>query len=81
MIYSIIWKTILLKIKIYVKSMTGQIIIIQVVPDDTIQFIKDQMASIEDFSLNIKKLFYKGNKLENNMTLGYYKIQHDSTIP
>jgi hypothetical protein len=65
---------------IFVKTLTGKTITLNVKSWYTIQFIKLLINNMENIPIDDQRLIYAGKKLENNNTLEDYNIQRVSTI-
>ena len=66
--------------EIFVKSITGVTITLDVDPWDTIENLKQNIFNKEGFPPEHQSLFYSGNLLENIHTLFFYNIKNDATI-
>jgi len=65
---------------IFVKTLTGKTITLNVKSWYTIQFIKLLINNMENIPIDDQRLIYAGKKLDNDRTLEDYNIQRDSTI-
>lgn len=63
--------------QIFVKTLTGKTITLDVEPGDTVETIK---AKILEISPEQQRLFFAGRQLENGRTLRDYNIQSESEI-
>ena len=70
--------------QIFIKTITGFTLTINVNPEDTIYKLKEKIFLYDDdFSLpnpDEQRLIFAGKQLENNRTLADYNIQEESTI-
>ncbi|CAF0852977.1 unnamed protein product [Adineta steineri] len=67
-------------IQIFVKTLIGMIITLEVLPDETIGEVKTVVQNMEDIPVDQQRLIYGGRQLENGRTLSYYKIKKESTL-
>ena len=66
--------------QIFVKTLTGKILQINVFPIYSIGIIKRLIYDKEDIKKDSQRLIFEGRQLEDNRTLEDYNIQRDSTL-
>ena len=68
------------KMQIFVKSLTGKTIALEVEPTDKIGDIKAKIQRKEQIPSNEQRLIYAGKQLEDGSELRDYSIQKDATL-
>jgi hypothetical protein len=66
--------------QIFVKTLSGKLIVISQSPDLTIGQIKEEIQKTEQIPVDQQRLVYSGKQLEDAHTLKYYEIGNDSTL-
>ena len=66
--------------QIFVKTLTGKTLQIDVFPIYSIGIIKRLIYDKEDIKKDSQRLIFEGRQLEDNRTLEDYNIQRDSTL-